>query len=342
MTYHRPHHLAFRLAALVRSERGISTVLIAMTMPAIMGIQALVIDGTHLYVERRGLQNAADAAALAAASYLPTTNAAALAMARADAVMYAALNGYEISPEDVVFTTDMDDNDRVTVHTQGGVNFFFASGFGTTFGAVSSRGAAQVGTADAIRGVMPWGIEEPPGGFVFGQSYCLKLGSNGGGGGCNDHIQGNFHAIDIDDSGTGSAAIYRAKIASGSSTKVRIGQIKSVMEGNMNGPTQQGTGCSGNSGRVSGNNSTFSQVVQTLDGGGYRVLDWTNTRLVVVPVVTFLNNESAVVTGFSIFFIETCQQNGAVTGRFVDTIVPGAEWTAGVGTSGARIVRLVQ
>jgi Flp pilus assembly protein TadG len=342
MTYRGLHQFASRIAALVRSERGISTVLIALTLPAIMGLQALIVDGTHLYVERRGLQNAADAAALAAASYLPTTSAAALAMARADAVLYAALNGYEISPDDVVFTTEMDANDRVTVHTRGGVDFFFASGFGMTFGAVSSRGSAQVGTADAIRGVVPWGVEEPVSGFVFGQSYCLKLGSNGGGNGCNNHIQGNFHAIDIDHSGTSSGNIYRDKIASGSSTKVYIGQVKEVMSGNMNGPTEQGTGCSGSSGRISGNNSTFSQVVETLDGGGYRVLNWSNTRLVLVPVVTFLNSTTAVVTGFSIFFIETCQQNGAVTGRFIDTIVPGAEWTPGVGSSGARIVRLVQ
>ncbi|GMU39272.1 MAG: hypothetical protein AMXMBFR23_01380 [Chloroflexota bacterium] len=330
------------LWTLVRSDRGISTVLFALVLPAVMGMQALVIDGTRLFVERRALQNAADAAALAAAAYLPSTDPQVLALAEAAAIQYAALNGYAITAADVEFTSESVLNDRVTVHTEGEVGFFFAGGLGVPLGAVSSLGSAQIGSVGGIGSVMPWGVEEPAGGFVFGQEYCLKLGSGGGGGNCSGAAQGNFHALDIDDTGTNSASEYRDRIRWGSNTVVRIGQVKDVSTGNMQGPTQQGTGCSGNSGRISGNDATFNEVIEVLDGGGYRVLDWANTRLVLIPTVVFPSAHEALVTGFTVFFVEACGPNGSVTGRFIDTVVPGGEWVAFQPGLGTRMVRLVE
>lgn len=331
-----------RAGQLLRSERGISTVLFALVLPAVMGIQALVIDGTRLFVERRALQNAADAAALAAAAYLPSTDPHVLANATQAAITYAALNGYTITAADVEFSSDSVVNDRVTVYTEGEVGFFFAGGLGVPLGAVSSLGSAQIGSVGGIGSVMPWGVEEPAGGFVFGQVYCLKLGSASGGGACSNAAQGNFHALDIDDTGTSSASEYRDRIRWGSHTVVRIGQSKEVATGNMQGPTQQGTGCSGNSGRISGNNATFGQVIEALEGGGYRVLDWANTRLVLIPTVVFTGPHTAQVTGFTVFFVEGCASNGAVIGRFIDTVVPGGEWIAFQPGLGTRMVRLVQ
>ena len=333
--------LLLAAARATRSERGISTVLFALTLPAVMGMQALVIDGTRLFVERRALQNAADAAALAAASYLPSTDPLTLAAAEQAAIDYAAMNGYEISAGDVMFSSESTVNDRVTVRTDGEVSFFFAGSFGVSLGAVSSRGSAQIGIVGGIGSVMPWGVEDPPAGFVFGETYCLKLGSNGGGGACDDASQGNFHALDIDDTGTNSADEYRDRIQWGSDTVVRVGQVKDVATGNMQGPTQQGSGCSGNNGRISGNDATFGEVIETT-ADGYRVLDWANTRLVLIPTVVFPEAHQALVTGFAVFFIDSCGPNGSVIGRFIDTVVPGGEWAAFQPGVGSRMVRIVE
>jgi Flp pilus assembly protein TadG len=56
----------------IRPDGGQSIVFITIAMPVILAVSALAIDGSHLFVEKRHTQNAADAAALAAAAELPT------------------------------------------------------------------------------------------------------------------------------------------------------------------------------------------------------------------------------------------------------------------------------
>jgi Tfp pilus assembly protein PilX len=53
-------------------ERGQTLIFIVLAMPVFLALIALVIDGSMLLVQRRSLQNAADASALAAAQELPT------------------------------------------------------------------------------------------------------------------------------------------------------------------------------------------------------------------------------------------------------------------------------
>jgi Putative Flp pilus-assembly TadE/G-like len=55
----------------VRSAAGQALILVALAMPLFFSVVGLVIDGSNLMVHRRSLQNAADAAALAAAQELP-------------------------------------------------------------------------------------------------------------------------------------------------------------------------------------------------------------------------------------------------------------------------------
>ncbi len=62
-----------------------------------------------------------------------------------------------------------------------------------------------------------------------------------------------------------------------------------------------------------------------------------------VPVVQFANG-SATVQGFAVFFIESCGSNCAVIGRFIDTMVPGGQWSPLSGGSdfGTAVTRLIQ
>ena len=57
-------------ATRLRDQRGVTIILVALLMFVFLGIAALVIDLSHLYVVRNELQNAADAGALAGARFL--------------------------------------------------------------------------------------------------------------------------------------------------------------------------------------------------------------------------------------------------------------------------------
>src|SRR5579862_3631924 len=60
----------------LRDEDGQSLVLMALFVSMILVISVVVIDGSNLFVHRRSLQNAADAAALAAAQDINTSTCA--------------------------------------------------------------------------------------------------------------------------------------------------------------------------------------------------------------------------------------------------------------------------
>src|SRR6266536_589510 len=74
----------------LRGEKGQSIVLVSAALPVLLAAAALVIDGSNLFVNKRALQNAADAAALAAAAEL--NNGTCAATCASAAGKYAGLN----------------------------------------------------------------------------------------------------------------------------------------------------------------------------------------------------------------------------------------------------------
>lgn len=331
------------LRAARRDERGQALILFAAALIPMLGIAALVLDVGQLYVKQRELRNAADAAALAGSALLPGATAAQRTAAITLAEQYAELNGADAADLNIIVVTRDYPYDTIVVTPRETVDFTFARVFGMDTADVEVEAAAQVGSLTGGVGVMPWGVEEPASGFVFGDSYCLKLGSNGNGGNCSGSEQGNFHALDIDDHGNASANIYRDAIRNGSTVLVRVGDHKDVAPGNMQGPTSQGTGCTGNNGRITGNTQTFDDVV-TVDANGVATVDWGSPRIVLVPVVDFVSSTVAEVLGFAVFYIEGCGPNGSVNGTFVQTSVSGTgEWSpiendTNYGAHAARLV----
>jgi hypothetical protein len=85
------------------NPQGQILVITAVALVIIVGIAALVFDGGKMLLDRRTQQNAADAAALAGARFLPTDATA----ARAAAIQVAAANGF----------TDGADGHTVAIHT---------------------------------------------------------------------------------------------------------------------------------------------------------------------------------------------------------------------------------
>ena len=79
-----------------RREGGQTLIFFVLAMPVFLAVIALVIDGSMLLVKRRALQNAADAAALAAAQDWPlggSCTGACLASLQTTANKYSDKNG---------------------------------------------------------------------------------------------------------------------------------------------------------------------------------------------------------------------------------------------------------
>jgi Flp pilus assembly protein TadG len=75
-------------------ERGQTLPLFALAIVVLLGFAALAFDGGQMLLDRRAEQNAADAAALAGARYIPTSSAD----ARNEAMRLAYRNGYGAGP----------------------------------------------------------------------------------------------------------------------------------------------------------------------------------------------------------------------------------------------------
>lgn len=119
-----------------KDEEGQSAVLLALTLTVLLGCAALAVDLGQGYERKVKLQNAADAAALAAADLLPDA-----AAAREEAERFAALNG--AGSAELTLTTPYKDNEgmlAVELHTSYG--YGFAKIFGLSNGGVTARAVA--------------------------------------------------------------------------------------------------------------------------------------------------------------------------------------------------------
>jgi Flp pilus assembly protein TadG len=122
----------------LRRQDGQTLILIALALPMLFAVVALVIDGAHLFVQRRSVQNAADASALAVAQGLPMTQASAQVLAQ----QWADKN---LSGGTVVATTPYKgDAGRVLVTVTKPSPTFFAQVLGFTSAQVSARAVASV------------------------------------------------------------------------------------------------------------------------------------------------------------------------------------------------------
>lgn len=122
----------------IMNEKGQALVLAALAMVALMGFAAFAVDLGAVYVSRSDLQNAADAAALAAAADLPDA-----AAAEAAAIYYAGQNGAS-SLETTVTTPYNGHSDMIEVVCTKTVSYSFARVLGFTDTEVIARSVAQM------------------------------------------------------------------------------------------------------------------------------------------------------------------------------------------------------
>jgi len=121
----------------VKRETGQSIILVAISIAMLCGVAALVVDVGMVSVSQGQLQNAADAAALAAARDLPSA-----ATAKTTAKTYAGYNG--VAAADTTATTPYKGNaNRIEVVCKETVQYTFARIFGLTSVDVTARAVAE-------------------------------------------------------------------------------------------------------------------------------------------------------------------------------------------------------
>lgn len=135
-------------------EKGGILPLVAISMVALLGMTALVVDVGGLYLARRQMVNAADAAALAGAQEFLQQPSIIEAVARKYAVEF---NGADA---DKVTVEVCQDSNTVTVEAARKVEFSFARALGFSDSSVSARAVALLYNPSVASGLVPFTIPD--------------------------------------------------------------------------------------------------------------------------------------------------------------------------------------
>jgi Flp pilus assembly protein TadG len=207
--------MVWKLLCKVREERGQGLVLAALSMVVVMGFAAMAVDVGSFMHDRRQLQNAADAAALAGAAGLPD---ASLAEEKAHEWATKNFDGSDQVVASVNVYTYRAPNDRIEVTVKGETDFVFARVLGmdkATVRASATAGRVPI-TASCIA---PWAVKgvvndatanfglDPTALYVFHDDDWTTPGNFGAlavyGGGVNEYrnaIVGNCGQVNACDS----------------------------------------------------------------------------------------------------------------------------------------------
>lgn len=144
-------------------DSGQALVIFALSLIALIGFVALVIDGGRAYANRIKMQTAADAAAVAGAIKL--ADGAPTPVVVSTAEQYAKDNG----AVDVQITIE---NDNI-VHVRTSLNSptFFAAALGVNKVHATAEGAAKVEAVGAVGNLLPMAVYDQE--FEYGETYEL-------------------------------------------------------------------------------------------------------------------------------------------------------------------------
>ncbi len=336
-----------------RGESGQTLILFVLALGVLLGSVAMSVDVGLILHERRSLQNAADAAALAGAIELPQSTV----LAESRAQEWAANNGIDLAEGDeiLITTDDADDPTFVTVKVTRETSFIFGRALGLTTVDVHASAVARVGSPASLAGIMPFAVLEGAIDYTVSPTT-IKYDAN-------NPTTGNFAPLAID--GPGSST-YEESIVSGStisacglSQPTCADPTETTQTGNLVGGTRDGI-------KYRLNNTSqacdeFDEVLIPDGNGSYRVNGacnpWTegsnSLRLVLIPVVESFCNGSCTVTilYFTGFFLDDLKNNECtgnsceVSGTFVKTVFdPTNDAVLGIfdPNSGVKFVRLVE
>lgn len=335
-------------------ERGQVLMLGVLLLPLLVGMTGMAIDVGSYASERRTLQNAADAIALAAAQELPDS-----AAVTATANSYAANNGIDLTNMTLAITGGST-APKVTVTLNDGHEFVFMSIFGVDDKDVGARAAAVKVSYGGGAGIVPWSVTQATvDSTTSGDIVTMKYDATGAN-------VGNFGAIRIDGPG---AQTYNSSVKYGSTTVACAESAPNCTAGACPGtypavcsetaPECDGPDCTPETGNLIGptrtgvdfriNNTmascdTFNEVFTAPNADGvYQLVNGCNPyidgpgkcatttsicsrRVIIIPVVDSFGSgasDPATIQRFAILFLEgydsgKCQGNECeIKGRFV-------------------------
>jgi Flp pilus assembly protein TadG len=340
---------------LPKHGQGQMTVVFALSAVVLVGVMALGADVGVLYYNWVQLQKAADAAALAGASYLPNDTNTATSTAHT----YATNNG--VLASDTITATPINGNSQFQITLQRTIPYSFARVLGLTNGYVKVSAIASVppaattvnagpgapvscngsacssggGTVTAGSGasgsglpfagscgsstgqynVMPIGLDNQTT-WHSGSITVLNQADSNGNKSWPD-APGNWGYVDLCAGGNSSGAALRAALADGYGGELTIGNYLRTVPGKKTGPVQQGL-----SDRAP---TTLSAAPSTIDAS--------DPRAVVIPIVDFSKDAvgggkcagvcDVTITGFMAVYILGVS-GGAVTVQDIGLVIPNS------------------
>jgi hypothetical protein len=269
-------------------------VVLAVTLPILIGALALSADIGVLYFNWHLLQNAADLGAEAGASYLPSNPAQAISAADT----YASNNG--ILASEITSVTVSNDLKSLNIQLQRKIPYSFALLLGLVSGAVSAQATAQVQTIGTVTGITPIGIDYRTS-YTNGQVVTLQQGQVG---------PGNWGALAL--GGTGASNLSQ-NIESGYSGSISTGDLVTTETGLAVGPISTAF------------NFLITEGQSADPGGTFASHTATDPRVLIVPMVNFsnINGSSQVpVMGFAALWLVGMDANGNISTYFIDQVAP--------------------
>jgi hypothetical protein len=296
-------------------ERGQVFVISAVFMVALCGAAALVIDVGSWFRDKRQLQAAADAAALAGAQALPTN----WGMARTLAMQYADKNAGGVSGGDITSSSTYIDGDTINVTARKNSEAIFSKVLGISSVGIQADASAVRGSYTGwALGLAPWVIDKPS--VKFEEILTFKVESG------DQAAPGNFGGIDLPMKengcafGNGASDYYDLIARRQHSCLVTVTQDVPVEPGN-----KAATGTAVKDRGAKKNFDPYSLL--TTDGNGNTQLtDYNDANVVVIPVIKAFHQGSSepfTVTGFAWFIITDYTQK-TVTGMFVRSGAPSS------------------
>ena len=154
-------------------DEGAIAVIVAISLVALIGVAALVVDVGSLYMERAKLQTAADSAALASAQELYRNPTNVNVVAR----RYVTINAPDVAVGNIAVTYPSTDKVRVSIVVPNSP-LFFARIWGKGQAQVAAAATARIQTP-GMAGVLPVAVgakdvSSPTFGFASGQTYYLQ------------------------------------------------------------------------------------------------------------------------------------------------------------------------
>jgi Flp pilus assembly protein TadG len=312
------------------SQRGQTLVLITVFMMSLLGMCALAIDVGSWYQQKRSIQSAADAGALAGAAYLPSNWSSATSAAGSEFAKNLAGATLTYKQSSVYVG-----GDSITITATAPAKSFFAKAF--TSKAVTVKAVATATMMNAGGGALPWGVMKNT--YTPGTTYPIYTDNSGPNNGAlrlPGWDTGSSACSSQSVNGLGGAALYSAEVAGGVVTAcpVRVNDVLTTKTGQNTGPTTQGV-----TSRCGATLQPASSVVSFAATGNPTLLQPGSCQLVLLPVVVDASTGASSwpktgsgdvrVVGFSWWVISAVLQGG----KEVDAVYVGdAPVTSGSGT----------